>query len=86
MKRGFWFVAGASAGVYVSARVRRFAEAFTVDGVRDRVSALQHGGRLLREDVVEHAQIKEAQLRSRIEGHDAAALGTSKTDDMKELQ
>jgi len=36
MKRGLWFAAGAGAGVYAMARARRLAEAFTVEGLRDR--------------------------------------------------
>lgn len=67
MKRGFWFVAGAGAGVYVSFRARRVAEAFTSDGISDRIAALQLGGRLLREDIATNAAAKEAELRQRIE-------------------
>ncbi|HWU32143.1 MAG TPA: DUF6167 family protein [Marmoricola sp.] len=66
MNRGFWFVAGAGAGVYASFRARRVAEAFTSDGISDRISALQLGGRLLREDIATAAAEKEAELRERI--------------------
>lgn len=66
MRRGFWFAAGAGAGIYVSLRARRVAEAFTSDGISDRISALQLGGRLLREDIAVGAAQKEAELRERI--------------------
>lgn len=66
MKRGLWFAAGAGAGIYVSFRARRVAEAFTSDGVSDRIAALQLGGRLLREDIAAGAAEKEAELRERI--------------------
>lgn len=66
MNRSFWFVAGAGAGIYASLRARRVAEAFTSDGISDRISALQLGGRLLREDIAAAAAEKEAELRERI--------------------
>jgi len=66
VKRGVWFVAGAGAGIYVSFRARRVAEAFTSDGISDRIAALQLGGRLLREDIATGAAHKEAELRERI--------------------
>ena len=73
MKRGFWFVAGAGAGIYVSFRARRLAEAFTSDGISDRIAAVQLGGRLLREDIASGAAHKEAELRERIA--ESAGLG-----------
>ncbi|MGN6723174.1 MAG: DUF6167 family protein [Marmoricola sp.] len=66
MRRGFWFAAGAGAGIYVSFRARRVAEAFTSDGISDRIAALQLGGRLLREDIATGAAHKETELRERI--------------------
>ena len=75
MNRGFWFAAGAGVGIYASLRARRVAEAFTSDGISDRISALQLGGRLLREDIVTAAAEKEAQLRDRIAA--TAALAPS---------
>ena len=68
MRRGFWFAAGAGAGIYVSFRARRVAEAFTSDGISDRISALQLGGRLLREDIATGTAQKESELRERIAG------------------
>lgn len=66
MKRGFWFAAGAGAGIYVSFRARRVAEAFTSDGISDRLAAIQLGGRLLRTDIAVGAAQKEAELREQI--------------------
>jgi len=66
MRRGFWFAAGAGAGVYASVRARRVLEALTPDGISDRIAALQHGGRLLREDIVTNSAEKEAEIRERI--------------------
>ncbi|MGN6162080.1 MAG: DUF6167 family protein [Marmoricola sp.] len=66
MRRGFWFAAGAGVGIYASMRARRIGEAFTSDGISDRLAALQLGGRLLREDIAAGAAEKEAELRERI--------------------
>lgn len=66
MTRGFWFAAGAGVGIYASLRARRVAEAFTSDGISDRIAALQLGGRLLREDIATAAAHKEEELRERI--------------------
>ena len=65
MKRGLWFAAGAGAGVYAMARARRLAEAFTVDGLRDRWEAVGLGARMLREDVAQGQAEKETELRER---------------------
>ncbi len=43
VRRGFWFAAGAAAGVYGMVKTRRVAEAFTTDGLRDRASAASVG-------------------------------------------
>ena len=65
MNRGFWFVAGAGAGVYAVFRGRRAAEVFTVDGVRDRWSGLTLGARLVAEEVAQGQAEKETELRER---------------------
>jgi hypothetical protein len=65
MGRGLWFAAGAGAGVYAMVRGRRAAEAFTVDGVRDRWSGLALGARLLRDEVAQGQAEKETELRER---------------------
>ncbi len=65
MKRGLWFAAGAGAGVYAMARARRLAEAFTVEGLRDRWEAVGLGARMLREDIAQGQVEKETELRER---------------------
>jgi hypothetical protein len=67
MRRGFWFAAGAAAGVYGMVKARRVAEAFTADGVRDRVGAAGLGARMLRAEF-EHGRTEaETDLRERYE-------------------
>jgi hypothetical protein len=65
MRRGLWFVAGAGAGVYAMVRGRRAAEALTVDGLKDRLSGLEVGARLFREEVAQGRVEKETELRER---------------------
>lgn len=65
MRRGFWFVAGAGAGVYAMVRGRRAAEALTVDGLRDRLSGLEVGARMFRDEVAQGRAEKETELRER---------------------
>jgi hypothetical protein len=65
MSRGFWFVAGAGAGVYAVLRARRAAEVFTVDGLRDRWNGLALGARLVRDEVAQGQAEKETELRER---------------------
>lgn len=66
MNRGLWFVAGAGAGIYGMLRARRAAEAFTPDGLADRLGAASVGLRMLREEVTQGAAEKEVALRARI--------------------
>lgn len=66
MRRGFWFVAGAGAGVYVMVRARRAAEAFTPDGVRDRLSGLAVGAQLFAEELRTGMDERETELRERM--------------------
>ena len=65
MRRGFWFVAGAGAGVYAMVRGRRLAEAFTPDGLHDRWEALTLGMRLFRDEVAQGQAEAETELRER---------------------
>ncbi|MET3963683.1 hypothetical protein ABIE44_003617 [Marmoricola sp. OAE513] len=65
MRRGFWFVAGAGAGVYVMVKARRAAEVFTPDGLRDRLEGLQVGAQLFAEEVRAGMTDREAELRER---------------------
>jgi len=66
MRRGFWFVAGAGAGVYVMVRARRAAEAFTPDGLRDRLAGLGLGAQLFAEEVRAGMTERETELRERL--------------------
>lgn len=66
MRRGFWFVAGAGAGVYVMIRARRAAETFTPDGLRDRVAGLSVGAHLFAEEVRTGMVERETELRDRL--------------------
>ncbi|GAB2981367.1 DUF6167 family protein [Nocardioides montaniterrae] len=65
MKRGVWFGAGVAAGVYGVVKVQRIAEAFSPDGIRDRLGALGMGARLMREEMVQGQADAEAGLRER---------------------
>jgi hypothetical protein len=72
MRRGFWFAAGAASGVYGMVRARRLVEAFTPDGMRDRVGAMVVGARLFRDEVAQGMADAETQLRER---HELTATG-----------
>ena len=63
MRRGFWFAAGAAAGVYGMVKARRVVEAFTADGLRDRASAASVGARMLRDEFHQGRTDAEAGLR-----------------------
>ena len=67
MRRGFWFAAGAAAGVYGVVKARRVAESFTADGLRDRASAASVGARMFREEFHQGMVDSEADLRQRYE-------------------
>ncbi|GAA3684687.1 hypothetical protein GCM10022237_49040 [Nocardioides ginsengisoli] len=71
MKSGVWFAAGAAAGVYGMVRVRRLAEAFTPDGMRDRIGAAFVGARMFREEVAQGQAEAETHLRARLQAADA---------------
>lgn len=77
MRRGLWFVAGAGAGVYAMVRGRRAAEALTVDGLRDRLSGLEVGARMFRDEMAQGRSEKETELRERygLLPHGAPELG-----------
>jgi Family of unknown function (DUF6167) len=63
VNRSLWFVAGAGAGVYAMVRGRRAAEAFTADGLRDRLGGLAVGARMFRDEVAAGRAEKETELR-----------------------
>ena len=65
MRRSFWFVAGAGAGVYAMVRGRLAAEALTADGLRDRLSGLEVAARMFRDEVAQGRVEKETELRER---------------------
>jgi hypothetical protein len=64
--RGFWFVTGAGVGVYAVLKVRRAAEAFTPEGLRDRLSGLAVGANLFADEVRGGMTEKETELRERL--------------------
>ena len=66
MRRGLWFAAGAGTAIYAMVRGRRAAEAFTVDGLKDRVGALEVGARMFRDEVAQGRADKESELRDRL--------------------
>jgi hypothetical protein len=66
MSRTLWFAAGAAAGVYAMTRARRAAEAFTYDGLHDRLSGLFVGVRLFTEEVKVGMAEKETELREHL--------------------
>ena len=66
MRRGMWFAAGAGAGIWAMVRGRRAAEAFTADGLRDRLSGLEVGARMFRDEVAAGRVEKETELRERL--------------------
>lgn len=66
MSRSAWFLAGAGAGVYAVVRARRAAEAFTPDGLADRLAALSVGARLFGDEVRAGMAEKETDLRERL--------------------
>lgn len=67
MRRGVWFVAGAAAGVYGMVKVRRVAEVFTADGLRDRANAAGLGARMFRAEFQHGRAEAETELRERFE-------------------
>jgi hypothetical protein len=65
MRRGFWFLAGAGAGIYAVVRGRRAAEILTTEGLRDRLGALDVGARIFRDEFADAQAAKETELRER---------------------
>lgn len=65
MSRSLWFVAGAGAGIWGMVRGRRAAEAFTAEGLHDRMSALFLGARMFRDEVAQATADRETELRRR---------------------
>lgn len=65
MRRGFWFAAGAGAGVYAAVRARRMAEILTVDGLRDRWEGLRAGAEVFAGEAAAGRAERESELRER---------------------
>jgi hypothetical protein len=66
VRRTLWFAAGAGAGVYALTKARRIAEAFTAEGLGDRLAGLSVGARLFREEVLAGAAEAESGVRERL--------------------
>lgn len=66
MARSLWFAAGAGAAFYAMNRARHVREAFTADGLRDRVGGAALGVRLFRDEVAQGRHVKETELRERL--------------------
>ncbi len=66
MNRTVWFVAGAGAGVYAMVKARRAVEAFTPEGLRDRLSGLAVGAQLFADEVRAGMDEKETRLREQL--------------------
>jgi hypothetical protein len=64
--RTTWFLAGAGAGVYAVVKARRTAEAFTPEGLADRLAGLSVGARIFGEEVRAGRDEKETELRERM--------------------
>jgi len=64
--RTAWFVAGAGAGVYAVTRARRAAEAFTPEGLADRMAGWSLGAHLFGQEVRAGMEQKEIELRRRM--------------------
>jgi len=84
MRRGLWFLAGTAAGVYATAKVRRAAEAFTVDGMHDRLTGWFAGARVLRDEVEAGRREKETELRERLALGPDGSLGAG-PDNVRQL-
>ena len=66
MARSLWFAAGAGVGVYAVVRARRLAEAFTADGLRDRLAGLEAAARVFSSEVRIGRAERETELRERL--------------------
>jgi hypothetical protein len=64
--RTLWFVAGAGAGVYAVNRAKRAAEAFTPEGLADRMAGWSLGAHLFGQEVRAGMEEKETELRGRM--------------------
>ena len=66
MRRTFWFVAGAATSAYAITKARRAAEAFTPEGLRDRLAGLSLGAQLFGDELRNEMAVRETELRERL--------------------
>ena len=66
MTRTVWFVAGAGVGVYAMTRARRLVDAFTPEGLADRLAGLTLGLHLFGAEVKAGMAEKENDVRERL--------------------
>ncbi len=66
MSRALWFVAGAATSAYAITKARRAAEAFTPEGVRDRLAAFSLGAQMFGDEVRDEMSSRETELRERL--------------------
>jgi hypothetical protein len=62
MGRTFWFVAGASAGLYTTIKARRLAYRLTPEGIADQLASLGLGARAFADEVRAGMADREAQI------------------------
>lgn len=77
MSRTLWFVAGAASSAYALAKARRAAEAFTPEGVRDRLAGLRLGAQLFGEELRSEMSVRESELRERLGLDGPAEIGAA---------
>lgn len=73
IRTGVVFSAGVAAGIYGVVKVRRVAEAFTPDGMRDRIGAAVLGARMFRDEVAQGQADAETHLRERYRALESGA-------------
>ena len=72
--RTVWFLAGGAAGVYATSKARRVAEAFSYDGVHDRLVGWLAGARVVRDELRAGTADKETELHERLALPDGARV------------
>ena len=72
--RPVWFLAGGAAGVYATSKARRVAEAFSYDGVHDRLVGWVAGARVVRDELRAGTAEKETELQERLALPDGARV------------
>lgn len=62
MGRTFWFVAGASAGLFTTIKARRLASRLTPEGIADQLASLGIGARVFADEVRIGMAEREAEI------------------------